>query len=37
MWHDVREAILGVLDNTTIADLAERDKAAHAVGTRYVI
>jgi Rrf2 family protein len=37
MWHDVREAILGVLDNTTIADLAERDRAAHAVGTSYVI
>ena len=37
MWSDVREAILGVLDNTTIADLAGRDRAAHAVGTRYVI
>ena len=37
MWVDVRNAILGVLDNTTIADLAARDKSAQPVGTRYVI
>jgi len=37
MWSAVREAILGVLANTSIADLAERDKAAQAVGTRYSI
>lgn len=37
MWKDVRDAILGVLDNTTIADLAERDRALQPTGTRYVI
>ena len=37
MSHDVREAILGVLDNTTIGDLAERDRALQPTGTRYVI
>jgi Rrf2 family protein len=37
MWKDVRNAILGVLDNTTIADLAERDRALQPTGTRYVI
>jgi Rrf2 family protein len=37
MWQDVRDAILGVLDNTTIADLAERDRALQPTGTRYVI
>jgi Rrf2 family protein len=37
MWNDVREAILGVLDNTTIADLAERERLAQPTGTRYVI
>jgi len=37
MWSDVRDAILGVLDNTTIADLAEREKLAQPVGTRYSI
>ncbi|MDO8616692.1 MAG: Rrf2 family transcriptional regulator [Dehalococcoidia bacterium] len=37
MWQAVREAILGVLDNTTIGDLAERERAAQAGGTRYVI
>ena len=37
MWSDVRDAILGVLDNTTIADLAKREKLAQPVGTRYVI
>jgi len=26
-----------VLDNTTIADLAERDRALQPTGTRYVI
>ena len=37
MWQAVREAILGVLDSTTIADLAERDRALSTGGTRYVI
>ncbi len=37
MWQSVREAILGVLDNTTIADLAEKDRAVSAGGARYVI
>ena len=37
MWQAVREAILGVLENTTIAELAERDRAVSAGGARYVI
>jgi Rrf2 family protein len=37
MWSAVREAILGVLSSTTIADLASRDRAAPAVGARYSI
>jgi Rrf2 family protein len=37
MWQAVRDAILGVLDSTTIADLAERDRAVSAGGARYVI
>ncbi len=37
MWQAVREAILNVLDSTTIADLAERDRAITPAGTRYVI
>ena len=37
MWRDVREAILGVLDNTTVGDLAQRDRALQPAGTRYVI
>lgn len=37
MWAAVRTAILEVLDNTTIADLAERERAALSGGTRYVI
>jgi Rrf2 family protein len=37
MWADVRSAILGVLDNTTIADLAERDRASQPAGARYII
>jgi len=37
MWQAVRDAILGVLDNTTISDLAERDRAVSAGGARYVI
>ena len=37
MWQAVREAILDVLENTTIADLAERDRAVSAGGARYVI
>jgi Rrf2 family protein len=37
MWQAVREAILGVLDSTTIADLAERDRVLTTGGTRYVI
>ena len=37
MWQSVREAILNVLDNTTIGELAERDRVVQAGGTRYVI
>jgi Rrf2 family protein len=37
MWREVRDAILGVLDNTTVADLAARDRALQPTGTRYVI
>ncbi len=37
MWQAVREAILGVLENTTIADLAGKDRVVAAGGTRYVI
>ena len=37
MWQAVRKAILDVLDNTTIADLAETERSARAGGTRYVI
>jgi len=37
MWAAVREAILGVLETTTIADLAARDRAAQPAGTRYNI
>ncbi len=37
MWEAVRDAILQVLDNTTIGDLAERERAVQSGGTRYVI
>lgn len=37
MWSDVRDAILGVLEKTTIAELAERDRAAQPAGARYNI
>ncbi len=37
MWQAVRAAILGVLENTTIADLAAKDRAVTAGGARYVI
>ena len=37
MWETVREAILNVLDNTTIADLAVCDRARVPAGTRYMI
>lgn len=37
MWQAVREGILDVLENTTVADLAARDRAAAPGGTRYVI
>ncbi len=37
MWQAVREAILGILENTTIADLAEKDRVVSAGGARYVI
>jgi Rrf2 family protein len=37
MWGAVRDAILGVLANTTIADLAELDRLAQPVGARYNI
>ena len=37
MWSDVRDAILGVLENTTISELAKRDRAAQPAGARYNI
>ena len=37
MWSDVRDAVLGVLNSVSIADLAERDRAAQPVGSRYII
>lgn len=37
MWAAVREAIIGVLGTTTIAELAERDRAAQPAGARYSI
>jgi len=37
MWRDVRDAIVGVLDKTTVGDLAQRDRALQPTGTRYVI
>jgi hypothetical protein len=33
----VRDATLGVLENTTIADLAAKDGVITAGGTRYAI
>ena len=35
MWEDVRDAIVGVLHDRTLADLAERDAAR--AGGRYSI
>lgn len=37
MWAAVRDAVVGVLANTTIADLAERDRLAQPAGARYII
>lgn len=37
MWEAVRDAILGVLENTSIGELAENDRAVSAGGARYVI
>ena len=37
MWQAVRQAILGVLESTTVADLAAKDRAVAPGGTRYVI
>lgn len=37
MWQAVREAILSVLNRTTIGELAERDRMAHTGAPRYVI
>lgn len=37
MWADVRDAVLGVLNNVTIADLALRDRSAQPAGARYII
>src|SRR3989337_3281977 len=34
MWQSVREAILNVLDNTTIGELAERARGGQARGPR---
>lgn len=37
MWDEVRSAVLGVLENTTIADLAEKERAVQTGRARYVI
>lgn len=37
MWEAVLKSILAVLDSTTIADLAEKDRALTRGGARYVI
>jgi len=37
MWEAVREAILNVLDNTTIGQLAERDRVVQPGSARYMI
>lgn len=37
MWLAVRDAVVGVLGKTTIADLAERDRLAQPAGARYII
>jgi Rrf2 family protein len=37
MWQQVREAVLAVLDNTTVADLAEKDRKLNVGGGRYMI
>jgi Rrf2 family protein len=37
MWRDVQSAILNVLQNKTIADLAEHDRVLQTGGTRYSI
>lgn len=37
MWAEVRDAVLAVLNRTTVADLAERDRAVQAGAARYVI
>lgn len=37
MWAEVQAAVLNVLENTTIADLAERERAVQTGMARYVI
>jgi Rrf2 family protein len=37
MWAQVRDAVLAVLDNTTIGDLAAKDRQAAVGGGRYMI
>jgi Rrf2 family protein len=37
MWQAIREAILNVLENTTIGELAERDRVVQPGGARYII
>ena len=37
MWREVQAAILNVLQNKTIADLAEHDRVLQTGGTRYSI
>ena len=37
MWQEVREAIMGVLDNITIGELAEKERATASGGARYII
>lgn len=37
VWEAVREAVLNILGGVTIGELAERERAASAVGERYYI
>lgn len=37
MWEEVRDAILRVLDNTSIGQLAARDRSVSPAGGRYMI
>ncbi|HZP26212.1 MAG TPA: Rrf2 family transcriptional regulator [Dehalococcoidia bacterium] len=37
MWEDVQQAVVGVLESVTIADLAARDRRVGETGGRYII